>query len=113
MREFFEGEIGLRRLRRLAEIQIRRALEPITGVAAVGIRGGLEEEIHVMLDQDALSAGLSIQSVIGRLQQENINVAGGLVKEGRSECMACAPSTNTSTRSRLKTPSCGETLRVN
>ena len=84
----FEGEIGLRRLRRLAEIQIRRALEPITGVAAVRIRGGLEEEIHVMLDQDALRrTGLSIQSVIGRLQQENINVAGGLVKEGRSEYM--------------------------
>ena len=109
----FEGEIGLRRLRRLAEIQIRRALEPITGVAAVRIRGGLEEEIHVMLDQDALRrTGLSIQSVIGRLQQENINVAGGLVKEGRSE-YTYAPSTNTSTRSRLKTPSCGETLRVN
>ena len=84
----FDGEIGLRRLRRLAEIQIRRALEPITGVAAVRIRGGLEEEIHVMIDQDALRrTGLSIQGVISRLQQENINVAGGLVKEGRSEYM--------------------------
>ena len=84
----FDGEIGLRRLRRLAEIQIRRALEPITGVAAVRIRGGLEEEIHVMLDQQALRrTGISIQQVISRLKQENINVAGGMVQEGRSEFM--------------------------
>ncbi|XOV71595.1 MAG: efflux RND transporter permease subunit [Verrucomicrobiota bacterium] len=84
----FEGEIGLRRLRRLAEIQIRRALEPITGVAAVRIRGGLEEEIHVMLDQQALRrTGVSIQQVVARLKQENINVAGGMVQEGRSEFM--------------------------
>ena len=84
----YEGEIGLRRLRRLAEIQIRRELEPITGVAAVRIRGGLEEEIHVMLDQEALKrTGISIQEVIARLAQENINVAGGMVQEGRTEYM--------------------------
>lgn len=84
----FDGEVGLRRMRRLAEIQIRRALEPITGVAAVRIRGGLEEEIHVMLDQQALlRTGISIQQVIARLKQENINVAGGMVQEGRSEFM--------------------------
>ncbi len=84
----YEGEIGLRRLRRLAEIQIRRELEPITGVAAVRIRGGLEEEIHVMLDQESLKrTGISIQEVIARLAQENINVAGGMVQEGRTEYM--------------------------
>ena len=84
----YEGEIGLRRLRRLAEIQIRRELEPITGVAAVRVRGGLEEEIHVMLDQEALKrTGISIREVISRLSQENINVAGGMVQEGRTEYM--------------------------
>ena len=84
----YEGEIGLRSLRRLAEIQIRRELEPITGVAAVRIRGGLEEEIHVMLDQEALKrTGISINEVIGRLAHENINVAGGMVQEGRTEYM--------------------------
>jgi hydrophobic/amphiphilic exporter-1 (mainly G- bacteria), HAE1 family len=84
----YDGEIGLRRLRRLSEIQIRRELEPITGVAAVRIRGGLEEEIHVMLDQEALKrTGISIQEIIGRLAQENINVAGGMVQEGRTEYM--------------------------
>jgi HAE1 family hydrophobic/amphiphilic exporter-1 len=84
--ERFEGEVGLRRLRRLAELQLKRELEPIKGVAAVRIRGGLEEEIHVKLDAGALRrSGISIQQVINRLAQENINVAGGTLKEGQIE----------------------------
>ena len=84
----FEGEEGLRRLRRLAELQLKRQLEPVSGVAAVRVRGGLEEEIHVLLDEKKLSRfGLSIQNVIGRLAQENINVAGGTIQEGRTEYM--------------------------
>ncbi len=84
--ERFEGEAGLRRLRRLAELRIKKELEPIKGVAAVRVRGGLEEEIHVLLDEDALQrTGISIQQVIDRLAQENINVAGGTLKEGRTE----------------------------
>jgi len=84
----YEGEQGLRRLRRIAELQIKRALEPIKGVAAVRVRGGLEEEYHVLLDKEALQrSGLSIQTVIDRLRQENINVAGGTLKEGRAEYM--------------------------
>ncbi|MXX62714.1 MAG: efflux RND transporter permease subunit [Holophagales bacterium] len=86
--ERFEGEEGLRRLRRLAELQVKRALEPIDGVAAVRVRGGLEEEIHVLLDAQALQRSrLSVQQVIDRLGQENINVAGGTLKEGRTEYM--------------------------
>jgi HAE1 family hydrophobic/amphiphilic exporter-1 len=82
----YSGDAGLRRLRRLSELQIKRKLEPIKGVAAVRIRGGLEEEIHVNLEEDQLRrTGLSIQNVINRLAQENINVAGGKLKEGRTE----------------------------
>jgi len=84
----FEGEEGLRRLRRIAEYEVKRALEPIKGVAAVRVRGGLEERIQVLLDASALErAGLSIQAVIDRLRQENINVAGGTLTEGRAEYM--------------------------
>lgn len=89
--ERFADEQGLRRLRRIAELQVKRALEPIQGVAAVRIRGGLEEEYHVLLDKAALDrTGLSIQAVIDRLRQENINVAGGTLKEGRTEYMVRA-----------------------
>lgn len=84
----FEGEPGLRRLRRIADLDIKRVLEPIKGVAAVRVRGGLEEEFHVLLRKEALQrSGLSIQTVIDRLRQENINVAGGTLKEGRAEYM--------------------------
>ncbi|MDA1275422.1 MAG: efflux RND transporter permease subunit [Verrucomicrobia bacterium] len=84
----FPGEEGLRRLRRLADLEIKRLLEPIKGVAAVRVRGGLEEEFHVLLDKSKIvRSGLSIQTAIDRLRQENINVAGGTLKEGRAEYM--------------------------
>ena len=84
----FKGDEGLRRLRRIAELQVKRSLEPIKGVAAVKVRGGLEEEIHVLLDAQALRRSrLSAQNVIDRLAEENINVAGGTLKEGRTEYM--------------------------
>ena len=86
--ENFEGEEGLRTLRRIADLQVRRALEPVKGVAAVRIRGGLEEEIHVLVDDEQLRrTGISIQRLINRLDQENVNVAGGTIKEGRTEYM--------------------------
>ncbi|REJ84580.1 MAG: AcrB/AcrD/AcrF family protein [Acidobacteria bacterium] len=86
--ESFSGEAGLTRLRRLAELQVKRALEPISGVAAVRVRGGLEEEIHVRLDEEALErTRISPSRVIDRLAQENINLAGGTLKEGRTEFM--------------------------
>ncbi|PIE90750.1 MAG: acriflavin resistance protein [Acidobacteria bacterium] len=84
----FSGEQGLRRLRRIAEYQVKRVLEPIKGVAAVRIRGGLEEEIHILLEEEKLQqTDMTIQQVINRLSQENINVAGGTIKEGHSEYM--------------------------
>jgi len=84
----YQGDAGLRRLRRIADLRIKRALEPIKGVAAVRVRGGLEEEYHVNLDKAALiRVGLSVQQVIDRLRQENINVAGGTMQEGRAEYM--------------------------
>jgi HAE1 family hydrophobic/amphiphilic exporter-1 len=84
----FAGAEGLRRLRRIADLQVKRALEPIKGVAAVRVRGGLEEEIHVLLDEEELRrTGLSIQTVTQRLAQENINLAGGTLTEGRTEYM--------------------------
>jgi HAE1 family hydrophobic/amphiphilic exporter-1 len=46
----------------------------------------LEEEIHVLLEEEQLRrTGISIQQVIDRMAQENINVAGGTIQEGRTE----------------------------
>jgi hydrophobic/amphiphilic exporter-1 (mainly G- bacteria), HAE1 family len=75
-----------RRLRRIAELQVKRALEPITGVAAARVRGGLEEEIHVLIDAGKLQRlNIPISQVLNRLQAENINSAGGRIREGSAE----------------------------
>jgi HAE1 family hydrophobic/amphiphilic exporter-1 len=79
----FAGIPGLKFLRRISERDVRRVLEPVDGVAAVKVKGGLEEEIEVELDEDALRrTGIGISTVITRLQAENINLAGGALREG-------------------------------
>jgi HAE1 family hydrophobic/amphiphilic exporter-1 len=84
----YHGDEGLRRLRRIAELQVKRLIEPIKGVAAARVRGGLEEEIHVLIDEGKLQrVNLSIGQVISRLRAENINAAGGRIREGGAEYM--------------------------
>jgi hydrophobic/amphiphilic exporter-1 (mainly G- bacteria), HAE1 family len=83
--EAYGGVAGLKALRRVADREVRRLLEPIDGVASVKVRGGLEEEIHVALDEGALRrTGISSKDVINRLESENINLAGGSMREGRT-----------------------------
>ncbi|MBA3546039.1 MAG: efflux RND transporter permease subunit [Nannocystis sp.] len=83
--EAFVGIPGLKYLRRIADRDVRRLLEPIEGVAAVKIKGGLEEEIQVRLIEDQLRrTNISVQTVINRLQAENINLAGGSMRDGRT-----------------------------
>ena len=73
----------LMRLRRYAEDELKKRLEPITGVAAVKVGGGLEDEVEVAIDQNSLAQHkMSIQQVIDRLSQENVNVSGGRIEEG-------------------------------
>ena len=80
------GERSLFYLRYLAEEDIKRKLETIEGVAAVKVKGGLEEEIRVELNEQKLTIiGIDIQQVNNRLAQENINLAGGNLKEGETE----------------------------
>ena len=72
--------------RYVAEEQIKRELETVDGVAAVKVKGGLEEEIRVELDEQKISLmGLDIQNIRQRLAQENVNLAGGNLKEGQTE----------------------------
>jgi hypothetical protein len=72
----FEAE--LTRLRRYADDDLKKKLEPVEGVAAVKVGGGLEDEVQVDIDQQKLAQlNLPIDTVIQRLQQENINISGG------------------------------------
>ena len=73
----------LMELRRYADEDLKRKLEPVDGVAAVKVGGGLEDEIQIDIDQRRLAQlGLSLDNVIQRLQQENVNLSGGRLEEG-------------------------------
>ncbi|CAN5350733.1 efflux RND transporter permease subunit [soil metagenome] len=73
----------LMRLRRYADNELKKKLEPVDGVAAVKVAGGLEDEVQVLVDADRL-AQLNIPAnlVVDRLRQENVNISGGRIEEG-------------------------------
>ncbi len=74
------------RLRDVAEQEVERELEGLTGVAAVKVRGGLEDEIQVRVDPQKLAAyRITPELVRQRLTDENLNVPGGTVEEGAVE----------------------------
>ncbi|MEN4903997.1 efflux RND transporter permease subunit [Luteimonas sp. TWI1416] len=73
----------LTRMRRYADDDLKKKLEPVAGVAAVKVGGGFEDEVQVELDlQQMARIGLPIENVIQRLQQENINLSGGRLDQG-------------------------------
>ena len=73
----------LMRLRRYADNELKKKLEPVDGVAAVKIAGGLEDEVQVLVDADRLAQlNLAPNLVIDRLRQENVNISGGRIEDG-------------------------------
>lgn len=77
------SEQELMLLRRYAEETLQRRLEPVEGVAAVKVGGGLEDEVQVLIDQSRLAQlNLDINTVVQRLAQENVNISGGRIEEG-------------------------------
>ncbi len=83
MRLSLAGATDLLTLRKVAEDVVKRRFEVIDGVASVQIGGGLEEEIRVEVDEARLARlGLALPQVIARLQQENVDLVGGAIREG-------------------------------
>ena len=77
------SEIQLKQLRRFADDDLKKRIEPVSGVAAVKVGGGLEDEIDVSIDQQQLARlGIDINEVITRLKNENVNASGGRIDEG-------------------------------
>jgi HAE1 family hydrophobic/amphiphilic exporter-1 len=77
------SEAELKQLRRFADDELKKRLEPTPGVAAVKVGGGLEDEVEVDLDQQRLQQlGLNAADVVKRLADENVNVSGGRIESG-------------------------------
>lgn len=92
------GDESLVKLRLMAEDEIKPMLEGLSseeinnigeigsGIAAVKISGGLEEEIHIEIAAAKLSSlGIQISEITQRLVEENVNLTGGAVMEGKVE----------------------------
>jgi HAE1 family hydrophobic/amphiphilic exporter-1 len=80
------GDEELVRLRLIGEREVKRLLERVDGVAAALVAGGLEEEIQVEIDERKVaSLGLTVEQVVARLAQENVNLTGGRLEEGQAE----------------------------
>lgn len=78
--------LQMKRLRTYAEDDIKRKLESLEGVASVRVGGGLENEIQVLIDQERTSQlSISMNEIIQRLKDENVNASGGRVEEGSQE----------------------------
>jgi HAE1 family hydrophobic/amphiphilic exporter-1 len=80
------GDSDLGFIRYIAEREVKQALESIEGVAACSISGGLEDEIHIDIDEQKLSLlNIPITTVASRLSQENVNLSAGILKQKDSQ----------------------------
>ncbi len=80
------GGTDLAHIRYIAEREVKQALETIEGVAACSISGGLEDEIHIDLNEQKLSLlNIPITTVASRLAQENVNLSAGILKQKDSQ----------------------------
>ncbi len=73
-------------IRDVAERHIKSDLEGELGIAQVLVKGGREEEIQILLDSERLkNLGIAPATVANALAQQNINLSGGGLKEGKTE----------------------------
>ncbi len=70
----------------LADENVRRQLESVTGVGEVRIAGGLAREIRINLLPGRLQAlGVTVPEIMGALQRQNLEVPAGRVQRGPTE----------------------------
>ncbi|MFT5704271.1 MAG: HAE1 family hydrophobic/amphiphilic exporter-1 [Shewanella sp.] len=80
------SDSDLKQMRTYAEEELKRQLESLTGVAAVRLSGGLEQEVHIQLNQQKLTQlNLNADLIRNRIAEENINLSAGKVIQGEKE----------------------------
>ncbi|MBD3221023.1 MMPL family transporter [bacterium] len=81
----FSGEEDLTILRRIADRRLKPDLETVPGIASAQVKGGLEEEIQVSVDQERLAAlDVPLQMVRDVVGAGNLNLPGGALR-GRDQ----------------------------
>jgi len=80
------SDSDLKQMRTYAEEELKRQLESLTGVAAVRLSGGLQQEVHIQLNQEKLTQlNLNAELIRNRIAEENINLSAGKVIQGDKE----------------------------
>jgi len=73
-------------IREAAERFVKGDLEAEGGIAQAMVKGGRQQEIHVHVDSDRLkSYDVALADVVNALAQQNINLSGGSLREGKTE----------------------------
>ena len=82
------ASMSLRTLTEIADTQVKRAIETVSGVGQVDLGGGRAREIHIVVDIEKLNAyGLSMAQVRDAVVNENIEIPGGTIEQGKSELL--------------------------
>jgi HAE1 family hydrophobic/amphiphilic exporter-1 len=86
MRLALSSSSGLNETRRLADRKIKPDFETIKGVAAAQIKGGLEDEVQIEVDQERLAAlGIPLDQVRQVVGVSNVNLPGGALRSEQSQ----------------------------
>lgn len=76
----------LTEIREAAERYVKSDLEAEIGIAQVLVKGGREQEVEVLVDAQVVkSKGLSVEGIVQSLAQQNINLSGGILRDGKTE----------------------------
>src|SRR6476659_295291 len=77
---------SLKEVTDIADKQIKRLIEPISGVGNVDIIGGRQREIEIWVDPDRMrSYNVSSPEVANAIKTQNMELPGGRVEEGKRE----------------------------
>jgi HAE1 family hydrophobic/amphiphilic exporter-1 len=80
--------MSLRTLTELADKQIARAIQTVNGVGEVSLNGGRRREIHIVVDVEKLNSyGLSMTQVRDAVVNENVEIPGGTVEQGKGQLL--------------------------
>lgn len=80
------GSDDLVRMRRLAEREIKQNFETLGGVASAEVKGGLEDEIQIEIDQERLAAlNIPLSRISTVVGASNVNLPGGALRGSQSQ----------------------------
>jgi hydrophobic/amphiphilic exporter-1 (mainly G- bacteria), HAE1 family len=77
---------SLKDVTEIADKEIKKRIESISGVGQVQLVGSSRREIHILVDPDKLRAyNVTINEVANAIRQQNIEIPGGRIEEGTRE----------------------------